>query len=240
MPHLTGFARPARVRGPLLENLKVIILSALGHACDSKMAGLDLGADDFITKLARRGTVLARIRMTQAQPLRGIDANPLTHPPGKSSIERRIERAIKRRWPPLFCRATVDINQSVQRHVMATQWRPRVSKVPARVLATNWVRLRRRKWTSLSPGHIGGDTSSCSPLRIKSEMLAASICAAFDAAAPSFYNEETRASARSPAKDRQGQHEGVPPAVCLHRNLRHNRNRKLESFAQVAHLGADF
>ena len=84
MPRLTGFQVCQALReDPLLENLPVIILSASGTR-DSKVAGLDLGADDFITKPVDVRELLARIRMILKRSRQGIDANPLT----RESIKR--------------------------------------------------------------------------------------------------------------------------------------------------------
>jgi DNA-binding response OmpR family regulator len=109
MPKLTGFQVCQALReDPLLENLPVIILSASGTR-ESKVTGLDLGADDFITKPVDVRELLARIRMILKRSRQGIDANPLTRLPGNLAIETRIERAVADEKP--LAVLYVDLNQ---------------------------------------------------------------------------------------------------------------------------------
>ncbi|MEK7233118.1 MAG: response regulator [Elusimicrobiota bacterium] len=233
MPHLTGFQVCQTLReDPLLENLPVIILSASGTR-DSKITGLDLGADDFITKPVDVHELLARIRMILKRSRQGIDANPLTHLPGNLSIERRIERAVADGRP--FAVLYVDINQfKAYNDTYGYDEGDRVLKGLARVLVDQ---LHGDAGADFI-GHIGGDDFIVLSTPDKMEMLAASICAAFDAAAPSFYNEEDRARGAISSKDRQGNTKEFP-LLSVSIGICHNRDRKLESFAQVAHLGAE-
>ncbi len=233
MPRLTGFQVCEALRAdPLLENLPVIILSASGTR-DSKVAGLDLGADDFITKPVDIRELLARIRMILKRSRQGLDANPLTRLPGNLAIESRVERAVAGGLP--LAVLYVDLNQfKAYNDAYGYEEGDRVLKGLARVLVDQ---LRGGAGAEFV-GHIGGDDFIVLSSPAKMESLAKNICDEFDAVAPSFYSEEDRKRGMIVAKDRQG-HEREFPLLSVAIGICHNRERKLTGFAQISHLGAE-
>ncbi len=233
MPRMNGFQVCRALReDPLLENLPVVILSASGSR-ESKIEGLDLGADDFITKPVDVRELLARIRMILKRTRQGLDANPLTRLPGNLSIESRIDRALaeKRALAVLY----VDLNQfKAYNDAYGYDEGDRVLKALARVL----VDQVRAGGPADFIGHIGGDDFIALSTPDRMEDAAAKICAAFDAIAPSFYSEADRARGSIVAKDRQGT-EREFPLLSVAIGICHNRDRALKNFAQVAALGAE-
>ena len=233
MPRLNGFEVCRALReDPLLENLPVVILSASGSR-ESKIEGLDLGADDFITKPVDVRELLARIRMILKRTRQGLDANPLTRLPGNLSIESRIDRAIGEKRP--LAVLYVDLNQfKAYNDAYGYDEGDRVLKGLARVL----VDQVRNGGPADFIGHIGGDDFIALSTPDRMEEAASRICAAFDDVAPSFYSEEDRARGSIIAKDRQGT-EREFPLLSVAIGICHNRERELKNFAQVAALGAE-
>lgn len=232
MPGLNGFEVTAALReDPLLENLPVVILSASGTR-DSKVEGLSLGADDFISKPVDVRELLARIRMILKRSRQGLDANPLTRLPGNLSIESRIEGAI-RAGRPLAVLYT-DLNQfKAYNDVYGYEEGDRVIKALARVLVEP-VRTGQADFV----GHIGGDDFIVLTTPARMETVAQAVCDRFDAIVPSFYSEEDRARGFIRTKDRQGATRDFP-FLSVAIGICHNRDRALQGFAQVAHLGAE-
>ncbi|MBI3288681.1 MAG: response regulator, partial [Elusimicrobia bacterium] len=152
MPRMSGFDVCRALReDPLLENLPVIILSASGTR-DSKVAGLDLGADDFITKPVDVKELLARIRMILKRSRQGLDANPLTRLPGNLAIESRIDRAVADERP--LAVLYIDLNQfKAYNDVYGYDEGDKVLKGLSRVL----VDQLRNEGGADFVGHIGGD-----------------------------------------------------------------------------------
>lgn len=233
MPRLTGFQVCEALReDPLLENLPVIILSASGTR-DSKVTGLDLGADDFITKPVDVRELLARVRMILKRSRQGLDANPLTRLPGNLAIESRVERAVADGRP--LAVLYVDLNQfKAYNDAYGYEEGDRVIKATARVLVDQ---LRAGAGASFV-GHIGGDDFIVLSTPDNMEPLAQKICEAFDKVAPSFYSEEDRKRGSIVAKDRRGETREFP-LLSVAIGICHNRERKLTGFAQIAHLGAE-
>lgn len=233
MPRMDGFEVCRSLRDdPLLENLPVIILSASGTR-ESKVTGLDLGADDFITKPVDVRELLARIRMILKRSRQGIDANPLTRLPGNLAIETRIERAISDGRP--FAVHYIDLNQfKAYNDAYGYDAGDQVLKGLARVLVDQ---LRSGAGAEFV-GHIGGDDFIVLSSSERMETLAQKICSDFDKIVPSFYSEADRKRGTIMAKDRQGNMKEFP-FLSVAIGICHNRDRKLISFAQISHLGAE-
>jgi diguanylate cyclase (GGDEF)-like protein len=233
MPRMNGFEVCRALReDPLLENLPVVILSASGSR-ESKIEGLDLGADDFITKPVDVRELLARIRMILKRTRQGLDANPLTRLPGNLSIESRIDRALAEKRP--LAVLYVDLNQfKAYNDAYGYDEGDRVLKGLARVL----VDQVRHGGPADFIGHIGGDDFIALSTPDRMEDAASRICAAFDEAAPSFYSEEDRLRGTIRSKDRLGA-EREFPLLSVAIGICHNRERELKNFAQVAALGAE-
>ena len=233
MPKMSGFEVCAALReDPLLENLPVVILSASGTR-DSKVEGLTLGADDFITKPVDIRELLARIRMILKRSRQGLDANPLTKLPGNLSIESRIERAFaeNRTFAVLY----VDLNQfKSYNDAYGFDAGDRVIKALARVLVDEL----RAGGAAEFVGHIGGDDFIVISTPERMETLAARICEKFDAVVPSFYSEEDRGRGYLVGVDRQGNRREFP-LLSVAVGICHNRDRGLAGFAQVAQIGAE-
>src|SRR5476649_2164398 len=91
MPVMNGpeFCRQLR-HDILLRHLPVIMLTGKGETRDM-VTGIESGADDYLVKPFEPETLLARIRMILKRTLRSLDANPLTHLPGNSSIMEEFQ-----------------------------------------------------------------------------------------------------------------------------------------------------
>jgi diguanylate cyclase (GGDEF)-like protein len=95
MPEMDGLTVLRRLRNsPATVNVPVIILTAKALAED-RVKGLDLGADDYITKPFDLEELLARVRtvLRRAQQMR--DLSPLTGLPGNFRISRELEKRVR-------------------------------------------------------------------------------------------------------------------------------------------------
>jgi diguanylate cyclase (GGDEF)-like protein len=234
MPRCDGFTVCRELRqDPLFAHLPIIILSASGSR-DSRIEGLDLGVDDFITKSVDIRELLARIRMILKRSRQGLDANPLTRLPGNLSIESRIEDALAKNQP--LAVLYVDLDQfkayndcygyDAGDHVLRT-------------LADILIKISREHAEPPDfVGHIGGDDFILLTEPARMEETARCIIAEFDAACPGFYNAADRRRGRIVSTDRQGNVKEFP-LLSVSIGICHNATKKLESLAQVSQLGAE-
>ena len=108
MPEMDGLTVLRRLRNsPATANVPVIILTAKALAED-RVRGLDLGADDYITKPFDLEELVARVRtvLRRAQQMR--DLSPLTGLPGNFRIARELESRVGDAEPFAVVHADLD------------------------------------------------------------------------------------------------------------------------------------
>ncbi|MEN8040292.1 MAG: response regulator [Actinomycetota bacterium] len=94
MPEIDGLTVLRRMRSdPQTANIPVIVLTARSLAED-RVKGLDLGADDYITKPFDLEELIARIRTVLRRSQQMRDLSPLTGLPGNFQIAGELERRI--------------------------------------------------------------------------------------------------------------------------------------------------
>jgi len=234
MPRCDGFKVCRELRqDPLFAHLPIIILSAAGSR-DCKVNGLDLGADDFITKSMDIQELLARIRMILKRTRRGLDANPLTRLPGALAIESRITEALSAGRP--LAVLYLDLDQfKAYNDLYGYESGNQVIRYVSRIL------IQASRGHAGPPdfiGHIGGDDFIVLTDPSRMEEVARRIIADFDAAAPGFYNAADRERGQIVSVDRQGNIREFP-LLSVSIGICHNSLRKLESPAQVSQLAAE-
>ena len=91
MPEIDGLTVLRRLRSdPTTANIPVIVLTARSLAED-RVKGLDLGADDYITKPFDLEELIARVRTVLRRSQQMRDLSPLTGLPGNFRITGRLE-----------------------------------------------------------------------------------------------------------------------------------------------------
>ena len=108
MPEMDGYAVTRELRANFATSQIPIIMLTARQSIDDKMAGLEAGANDYVTKPFSVGELLARIRTVLSWSNRQRSANPLTGLPGNVSISEDLERRIEA-GPP-FAVVYVDLD----------------------------------------------------------------------------------------------------------------------------------
>jgi GGDEF domain-containing protein len=167
-----------------------------------ELIGLKAGADDYLTKPIDTARLLARLNSAIHRNIRELDASPLTHLPGNTSIAQELEKAIENKesfaviYGDLnnfksfndrygFLRGDQAIKLAAQCFVTAVE--NRVGMKPA------------------FTGHIGGDDFVAIVHPNQAEKVCEDIISLFDAKVPSLYDEEDRKRGFIAGKSRQGQ-----------------------------------
>lgn len=235
MPGMDGFAVVRELKAdPLLQHLPVLIMSAAGTS-DNKIQGLDLGADDFITKPFDMPELVARVRMILRRTRQNLDANPLTHLPGNTTIQSRIQDALRRGGPLAVLYADLN-NFKAYNDAYGYEAGDRALKETARSVLEA-VKAAGDPHTDFV-GHIGGDDFLVVTIPERMEALAKAVCARFDALSPSLYKDDDRARGRLLSKDRKGNAVEYP-LMSIAVGVCHNVNRPLTAYAEVSALGAE-
>lgn len=97
MPDLDGFQVCSILRDSESNNLMPIIMLTSQDNQEDKLIGLELGADDYITKPFNNRELLSRVRNTLRRIDRNRGANPLTGLPGNLEIQAEINSRIEKK-----------------------------------------------------------------------------------------------------------------------------------------------
>lgn len=97
MPDMDGFQVCSILRDSESNNLMPIIMLTSQDNQEDKLIGLELGADDYITKPFNNRELLSRVRNTLRRIDRNRGANPLTGLPGNLEIQAEINSRIEKK-----------------------------------------------------------------------------------------------------------------------------------------------
>ena len=232
MPKKTGFdvVREVRSRTGYLHT-PIIIFTAVNDK-PTKLEGLGLDIDDYLTKPADEDEIVARVKLLLKRNKQKMDCNPLTRLPGNPSIQARVEAEIAKNRPfaVLYC----DLNNFKSfNDKYGFEAGDRILKTEADII----VRAAAQDESSFV-GHIGGDDFIVVCSFDKAESIAREIAAKTDEIAPSFYNEEDRSNGYMISTNRKGETEKFK-FLSIGIGIVHNTKRALTSFAMVSNIGSE-
>jgi len=234
MPVMNGkeFCRTLK-KDILLQHIPVIMLTGKGEVKDM-VGGIEAGADDYIVKPFDPEALLARVRMIMRRTVRSLDANPLTHLPGNTSIMEEFNNLITS--GKIFAVGYADLDKfKVYNDNYGFEKGDEVIRSVARILVKS---ARSKGGPDAFIGHIGGDDFVFITDDSKIEPVCESVIQEFDALVPSFYNEADRAAGYVIAKDRVGNviKTGL---LSVSIGIVSNATQKITHVAQISEIGAE-
>ena len=232
MPKKTGFevVKEVRSRTGYLHT-PIIIFTAVTDK-STKLEGLGLDIDDYLTKPADEDEIVARVKLLLKRSQQRMDSNPLTHLPGNPSIQARIEREIATGNPfaVLYC----DLNNFKSfNDKYGFEAGDRVLKATAEIIVH-----AAKQDPGAFVGHIGGDDFILVCKYDTAESIAQEITQHIDKMAPSFYSAQDQQQGYMISTNRKGQKEKFP-FLGIGIGIVHNSKRPLTSFAMVSDIGSE-
>lgn len=234
MPVMTGpeFIKALK-KDILLRHLPVIMLTGKGEVKDM-VDGIEAGADDYLVKPFEPSELLARIKMILRRTVQSLDANPLTHLPGNTSIMEELQQRIDQKQPFAVGYADLD-NFKIYNDQYGFEKGDDIIRITARILIKN---VQGKGGAEAFLGHIGGDDF----VFIASDQAIDSICQSiieeFDRTAPEFYNEEDRKRGYIMGKDRQGNEIKIG-LLSISIGVVSSATHKITHVAQISEIGAE-
>lgn len=232
MPHKTGFdvVREVRSRTGYLHT-PIIIFTAVSDK-STKLEGLGLDIDDYLTKPADEDEIVARVKLLLKRNKQKMDCNPLTRLPGNPSIQARVEQEIAsgRTFAVLYC----DLNNFKSfNDKYGFEAGDRVLKTESQIIVS-----AAMQDPASFVGHIGGDDFIVVCSFDKADAIAQEITSKTDAVAPSFYNKEDRTNGYMISTNRKGETEKFN-FLSIGIGIVHNTKKPLTSFAMVSNIGSE-
>ncbi len=235
MPGLTGFELAQKIsEDVLMANIPIILMSAKRISSKDRVAGLGFGSDDYLVKPFAPKELLARVMALLRRKERHLDANPLSHLPGNSSILRVIEQHINEKTP--FAVLYADLN-----NFKGFNDSYGFLKGDEVILFTAKVIVSAARSVSGDKdfvGHIGGDDFVVVTEPERATDICKAIIKKFDEGIVAYYNEKDRARGSFEVKDRRG-NIIVYPLMGIAVGVVTSENREIERVGQVSQIGAE-
>jgi len=231
MPKMSGYDVCRQIKSDVfLRHIPVMLLTAQSGT-ESKVTGLEQGADDYLTKPFEMDELMARIRTLLRRTRLGLEANPLTRLPGNVTIENEILARIQKKVS--FAVLYLDLNSfKAYNDIYGFVKGDDVIRETARIILT------QSETADGFVGHIGGDDFIVLTTPDEAETLCQKIIKVFDAKAPDFYTPEDRTRGYVESKDRRGQVTKFP-LLSMAIGVVTNQLRPLTSIGEVSKIGAE-
>jgi diguanylate cyclase (GGDEF)-like protein len=206
LPGMSGVDVCRRIRSDSnLDAIPVVMLTAITRSSDH-IAGLDAGADDYVTKPFHAGELVARLRSHLRRSRRERQLNPLTGLPGNLAIDDEIKGRLHSDAP--FAVAWIDLdNFKVFNDCYGFSAGDRVIERTGRLLCDV---LKHLDPAACFAGHIGGDDFAVIMALDLIEKAGRMIVEQFDRLVPAFYRPVDLEQGYVVATSRTGQQQHFP------------------------------
>ena len=175
MPGLDGWGVLRGLREGSRTRLLPVIMLTSADAMADRIGGLELGADDYVTKPFHHAELKARVEGVLRRHRRSLAANPLTGLPGNTAIEDEVERRITLGEPFALFHADIDRFKAFNdAHGFAAG---------DRVIVETAALLREAAGENFV-GHIGGDDYALVTGATDAPLVAQRLVTLFDERAP--------------------------------------------------------
>ncbi len=206
MPNLDGHAVCKAIRADRrLQHVPVIFLTAKA-TMDSKIEGLDEGANDYLTKPYDRKEMLLRVKNLIGWSRTQRYSNPLTGLPGNPAIEAEIESLLKEGQDFAFLYVDLD-HFKAYNDFYSYRAGDEVIKFLARVLSES---MEQAGNPEDFVGHVGGDDFVVITTPDRADAVAQFIISRFDEQVPAYYRPAERERGYVEIENRQNHVERFP------------------------------
>lgn len=187
--------------------------------------------DDFIVLPTSGEVVRMRVALAMRRSTSALDANPLTHLPGNSSIIQSIQNYVDQKVDFALVYADIDNFKSFNDKYGFSRG-DEALLMSARLIATTVGELE------LQPrfvGHVGGDDFIFILPIDEVESVCKKLIKAYDEIVPSFYDEEDRRRGAIIAPDRQGVMHAFP-LLSLSLAVVVNKGARFSHFGEMSYI----
>jgi diguanylate cyclase (GGDEF)-like protein len=234
MPRMDGRQVCQRLKAnQRTSQIPIIMLTAMSETED-RVRGLDIGANDYITKPYEQRELLMRVRNLLDWGRLQRDANPLTGLPGNQRIESQLARRIACQEPFVFMYLDLDHFKAYNDYY-SYQKGDQVIRVLSLILRDV---VENNGSSDDFVGHIGGDDFVVIVHPDYAEAIGEEILERFDREVPMLYNAVDRARGHIETSNRQGEVQRYP-LMTLTIAAVSNQIREITHVAQVSDIAAE-
>ena len=217
----------------LLRHIPIIMLTGKGEVQD-RITGIEAGVDDYIVKPFDPSELLARIRMILKRTESSLDANPLSHLPGNTSIMEEFQRHIDSKEK--FAVGYADLDKfKAYNDVYGFEKGDDIIRETARILIEV---VREVGGSDSFVGHIGGDDFVFIMDDKLIDRTSQKIVDCFDEKVSSFYSKKDFEAGYICGTDRQGNEEKLG-LLAISIGIVSNATQEITHVAQISEIAAE-
>ncbi|HZQ11166.1 MAG TPA: response regulator [Anaerolineae bacterium] len=234
MPEMDGFEVIRRLRThPITQGIPIVLLTALGEMSE-KVYGMQLGADDYITKPFDPRELRARVQTHLKRSEQYLQSSPLTNLPGNHAIHQVIAARLQAAEPLAVIYFDLSNFKSYNDRygwISGDDIIKRLGSIVVNVALQSGDK-------DIFVGHIGGDDFVVVTRPEYAAGIGNEAVRQFDEMIPDYYSPEDRARGFVETTDRNGEQRRIP-LVSLGVAVVTNEQRVLEHPLQVAQIAAE-
>jgi diguanylate cyclase (GGDEF)-like protein len=235
LPKMDGIEVCRRLKsGFWTSRIPVIMLTAKKEVKD-KVRGMEVGADDYITKPFSREELEARVKMVLSRTRSQRDRNPLTSLPGQIAVQGHVERLLADNIPFALLYLDLDNFKGYNDYYGHSRG-DEVIKLLADVIVDV---VAQRGSRGDYVGHIGGDdyTVVCAPEAAKE--ISDDIVAEFETKVTSLFAPEDVARGYFVIVDRQGKTTKQPCRIHITIAAVPNDDKQYSSYVAMVDIATE-
>lgn len=234
MPGLDGLASVRYLRADgRTSHIPIILLTARSQVEDT-IEGLEVGADDYVTKPFDPGELVARVRATLRRANQMRTMSPLTGLPGNARIEQELVRRLRDDAPLALLYADLNEFKAVNDYYGPLHGDRVIRGLAAAVTGAAADAGDRDTFV----GHVGGDDFVVIHQSGGVRTIARRICEQFDSLVPDFYEPRDWERGYIEVEDRRGVPTRYPP-VTVSIGIATTRRRRFQHPAELMHAATE-
>jgi diguanylate cyclase (GGDEF)-like protein len=234
MPKMDGYEVCRRLKADYQTSTIPIMMLTAKSAVHEKVEGLEIGANDYLTKPYSSKELLARVKSILQWSKTEREANPLTGLPGNVSIDKELKKRIRSGEPFVFAICDVDDFKSFNDYYGYARGDEAI-----RMTASVIMRMIAEHGTGDDfVGHIGGDDFVYITTPAKADLLGEEITAEFDRKVTNLYSEIDRRRGYIEVPNRRDGIARFGP-MTLTVALVNSERYKIQHVAQVSSIAAE-
>jgi len=226
------FCRHLR-RGFLTSTIPIIVLTSLNKTAD-RIEGMQMGADDYVTRPFDPEELVARVTTHLQRTERDIQTSPLTRLPGNPAVETALLERIAADLPFAVCYFDLD-HFKPYNSLYGFMAGDLVLKMLSEIIVTA---VLEHGNDDDFVGHEGGDDFVVITAPDRAEAICEDVTAVFDERIIPHYDDHDRARGYFVSTDRQG-NELAFPLLSVSAAVVTNQKRNLVHPRQIAQIAAE-
>jgi diguanylate cyclase (GGDEF)-like protein len=235
LPKMDGIEVIKALRSNFRTSGIPIILVTAKRDIHDKVAGMRVGADDYITKPFSREELLARVKMVLRRTSEMRDRNPLSNLPGNISIELDIQRRLKSKEGFSLFYLDIDNFKPYNDRYGYTKGDQAIQLLAEVLLAM------AEKFCAPGDliGHVGGDDFVVVTSIQQADQAAHFLLSEFSVRSIEFFSDEDRAAGYFTSISRSKETKQYPCCLTLSLAIIENYNNRFTSYGQLVDVATE-